>query len=367
MLKRSSSDQSSSLWGFQALSSMVDTAASYVGLSRSSFSDPAERRRAFASEGYWKRDLTALVDECGGKVPPLLLSLGRVILSAGIHTEGIFRKAPKSRHLEPLIALLSLPLEDQGNLSWLQLAHADPLLPPKILCKFLSELASPILPSEFYDVIRSIVEPSDIKERLFPHLPPSHILILQYVTYVLHRLTAFEDSTKMNALNLAIVVAPTLISGPDPLDDASMCLAPGKKLPLAMLVAAGKASEERVKGRGVETSGQGTVVGMLEMCIREYHCVSGDLDPERMVCPVSPAGVAAAANRAEGGEGRTVGDKESYPKAGKRRSGSIRTSFLGALFSGSGGNKESSGKEEVVDVRESVVAGLSVGSNSSYS
>lgn len=74
---------------------MVDTAASYVGLSRSSFSDPAERRRAFASEGYWKRDLTALVDECGGKVPPLLLSLGRVILSAGIHTEGIFRKAPK--------------------------------------------------------------------------------------------------------------------------------------------------------------------------------------------------------------------------------------------------------------------------------
>lgn len=73
---------------------MVDTAASYVGLSRSSFSDPAEGR-AFASEGYWKRDLTALVDECGGKVPPLLLSLGRVILSAGIHTEGIFRKAPK--------------------------------------------------------------------------------------------------------------------------------------------------------------------------------------------------------------------------------------------------------------------------------
>lgn len=171
----------------------------------------------------------------------------------------------------------------------------------------------------------------------------------------------------MNALNLAIVVAPTLISGPDPLDDASMCLAPGKKLPLAMLVAAGKASEERVKGRQVETSGQGTVVGMLEMCIREYHCVSGDPDPERMVCPVSPAGVAAAVSRAEAGEDRTVGDRESYPKGGKRRSGSIKTSFLGALFSGSGGNKESSGKEEVVDVRESVVAGLSIGSNSLYS
>lgn len=134
-----------------------------------------------------------------------------------------------------------------------------------------------------------------------------------------------------------------------------------------MLVAAGKASEERVKGREVETSGQGTVVGMLEMCIREYHCVSGDLDPERMVCPVSSAGVAAAANRAEAGEGRTVGDKESYPKAGKRRSGSIRTSFLSALFSGSFGNKESNGKEEVVDVRESAVASLSVGSNSPHS
>lgn len=95
MLKRSSSGQSSSLWSFQALSSVVDTAASYVGLSHSSFSDPAERRRVVASEGYWKRELTALVDECGGKVPPLLLALGRVILSAGIRTEGIFRKAPK--------------------------------------------------------------------------------------------------------------------------------------------------------------------------------------------------------------------------------------------------------------------------------
>lgn len=84
---------------------MVDSAASYVGLSLSSLSDPAERRRAFASEGYWKRDLTALVDECGGKVPPLLLSLGRVILSAGIHAEGIFRKAPKVRfssYIRPL-------------------------------------------------------------------------------------------------------------------------------------------------------------------------------------------------------------------------------------------------------------------------
>lgn len=94
MFKRSSNSQSSSLWGFQALSSMVSTAASYVGLPRTSFNDAAERRRVVASEGYWKRDLTALVDECGGKVPPLLLSLGKVILSAGISTEGIFRRAP---------------------------------------------------------------------------------------------------------------------------------------------------------------------------------------------------------------------------------------------------------------------------------
>ncbi|EAL18012.1 hypothetical protein CNBK0330 [Cryptococcus deneoformans B-3501A] len=367
MFNRSSSSQSSSLWGLQALSSVVSTAASYVGLSRTSFNDSAERRRVVASEGYWKRDLTALVDECGGKVPPLLLTLSRVILSAGISTEGIFRRASNSRHLELLVALLSLPLEDQGNPSWFQLAHADPLLPPKILCKFLAELASPILRSELYDVIRSIVEPGDIKERLFPLLPPSHILILHYLTYVLHRLTAFEDSTKMNALNLAIVVAPTLISGPDPLEDAGMCLESGKKLPLAMLVAAGKAPEESVKGKEVETSGQGTVVGMLELWIREYPSVSGDLVPEKMVCPVSPAGLAAAAKRKEAGERRSIGERESYPKARKRRSGSVRNSFLGALFAGSGGNKESSGMEDAVEVREGVVGGPSSGSGSSPS
>ncbi|OXG44027.1 hypothetical protein C359_01133 [Cryptococcus neoformans Bt120] len=365
MFKRSSNSQSSSLWGFQALSSMVSTAASYVGLPRTSFNDAAERRRVVASEGYWKRDLTALVDECGGKVPPLLLSLGKVILSAGISTEGIFRRAPHSRHLEPLVALLALPLEDQGNPSWSQLALADPLLPPKILCKFLAELASPILRSELYDVIRSIVEPGDIKERLFPRLPPSHIVILHCVIYILHRLTAFKDSTKMNALNLAIVVAPTLISGPDRLEDASMCLEPGKKLPLAMLVAAGKAPEESIKGKEVEMSGQGTVVGMLELWIREYPYVSGDLVPERMVCPVSSAGVAAAAKRKEAGEHQSIWERESYPKARKRRSGSVRNSFLGTLFAGSGGNKEGNGMGEVVEVREGIVGGPSSGSGSS--
>ncbi len=75
----------------------------------------------------------------------------------------------------------------------------------------------------------------------------------------------------MSPLALAIVVAPSLISGPDPLEDAALCLGQGKSLPPAMLRMNGK------KDDGVAGGGDGgTVVGMLEMWIRGWPAVRGD-------------------------------------------------------------------------------------------
>ena len=55
----------------------------------------------------------------------------------------------------------------------------------------------------------------------------------------------------MSALSLSTVIAPSLISGRDPLQDAALCLAPGKKLPGAMI------------GNHQMLEGDGTLVGML--------------------------------------------------------------------------------------------------------
>lgn len=65
----------------------------------------------------------------------------------------------------------------------------------------------------------------------------------------------------MTSLNLAICIAPDLIKGPDPMEDAGLCMEPGRTLPSQM--------------RGVKTDnegqGKGTLVGLLEIWIREYN------------------------------------------------------------------------------------------------
>ena len=81
-------------------------------------------------------------------------------------------------------------------------------------------------------------------------------ILLSYLAHMLHHLAQHESETKMSALALAIVLAPTLISGPSPLEDAQLCLEAGRTLPAAMLRAAGKPVDEG--------AGEGTVVGDVD-------------------------------------------------------------------------------------------------------
>jgi hypothetical protein len=58
-------------------------------------------------------------------------------------------------HLIPaLLALLDIPPADQPTLPWSEMASEDPLLPPKMLLRFLSELAEPLIPPELYSNVR---------------------------------------------------------------------------------------------------------------------------------------------------------------------------------------------------------------------
>lgn len=65
----------------------------------------------------------------------------------------------------------------------------------------------------------------------------------------------------MTPLNLAICIAPDLIKGPDPMEDAGLCMQSGHTLPAQM------------KGTlaGNEDQGKGTLVGVLEIWIREFE------------------------------------------------------------------------------------------------
>ncbi|WVQ80980.1 hypothetical protein IAT38_003087 [Cryptococcus sp. DSM 104549] len=290
MNRAPSSESSLASWGYQTLTSAVGTAASYLpnigGFRSVNGEDGAEDGQAgsVVTAGYWRRDLASLVEECGGKVPPLFVELRKAILAECTRTEGVFRRSSNSHLQQTLTAILALPLDAQPNLPWGEIAAQDPLLPAKMLCKVLGELAVPVIRPGLYPLVRSITEPSDITERFLPALPPSYRDTLAYIIHMLHHLAAFEPATKMSPLNLAIVLAPALIAGPDPLEDAGMCLAQGKKLPGAMLARRAAAGGE---GEGEkEVEGDGTVVGVLEMWIWHYPSLASS--PTAPPSPTEP-------------------------------------------------------------------------------
>jgi hypothetical protein len=113
---------------------------------------------------------------------------------------------------------------------------------------------------------------SRLKSILLPRLPTSTIAILQLVVSTLHALShpPHAQQTKMTALNHAIVLAPTLIRGDDIMEDAKMCAPPGKGLPSALRLEPSAApAVESDGGRNSEKNGDGTLVGLLEMWIKD--------------------------------------------------------------------------------------------------
>lgn len=77
----------------------------------------------------------------------------------------------------------------------------------------------------------------------------------------LHAVSKHSAETRMTSLNLAICIAPDLIRGPNPLEDAQLCMEPGRTLPAQM----------RGVRPGSEGQGKGTLVGLLEIWIREFE------------------------------------------------------------------------------------------------
>jgi hypothetical protein len=171
--------------------------------------------------------------------------------------------------------------------------------------------------------------------------------VLEYIIHTLHHLSTHEAITRMSPLALAIVLAPSLIRGPDPLDDGELCLEPGKVLPSALRIAAktpgGDGEREAERRRG------NTLVGVLEMWIREYPAVSkdepsGDAQPCR--CAWTQGGEVVSPAIVQNGQMEKQQEDVTREK-GRRRS-SVRHELLGRSGSGAaspGKASRSSGKE----------------------
>ncbi|OCF59805.1 hypothetical protein L486_02478 [Kwoniella mangroviensis CBS 10435] len=276
-LKRIDSESSLASWGYQTISSAMETAASYLPIPHFGLGSYDNQQSPLVSgnKGYWGRDLDDLIRAAEGNVnggiPSLLVDLGKAILQECIRTEGVFRRTSNSHLVPTLIAILDVPISQQPNLPWPEIAKEDPLLPPKILSRFLGDMKEPILTNSVYDLIRRTRTIEDIKTRFIPSLSSSTSLLLNYLIDLLHQLSLYCETTRMNSLNLAIVIAPVLIHGPDPIEDTILCLEPSKPIPpglrkMAEINGLNLATEEGVD----EGQRSNTLVGMLDMWIKDY-------------------------------------------------------------------------------------------------
>ncbi|WWC97213.1 hypothetical protein V866_004092 [Kwoniella sp. B9012] len=280
-LKRIDSESSIASWGYQTISSAMETAASYLPIPHFGIGSYDNQQNLMSSrnEGYWGRDLDDLIGagegNSSGRVPPLLVDLGKVILQECITTEGVFRRSSNSHLLPTLIAILDLPISQQPNLLWTEIAKEDPLLPPKILSRFLGELKDPILNNNVYDLIRRTITTEDIKTKFIPSLSPSTSLLLNYLIDLLYHLSLHSETTRMTSLNLAIVIAPVLINGPDPIEDTILCLEPSKPVPPGLRKIAEINGLNLTPEEGAdEGQKDNTLVGMLDMWIKDYPSIS---------------------------------------------------------------------------------------------
>ncbi|WVF66294.1 hypothetical protein IAT40_001034 [Kwoniella sp. CBS 6097] len=267
-LASAESDSSLASWSYHAFSSAVNIAFSYLPVAHLGISgpvDPVNSEGLTEARGYWGRDLQQVLDESRGDVPRLLKDLQNVILAECTTTEGVFRRSSNSPLFTPLVALLDLPIGEQPNIPWTEIARHDPLLPPKILSKFMAELRAPVIKPDDYAVISRIKSAEDINNILLPSLPPSSITLLSFLAHTLHQLSLHSSTTRMTALTLSIVISPVLISGPDPIEDTIMCLEPDKPLPAGL--------KEMAKTKGL-TEGGGTLVGLLDIWIKNWPSVS---------------------------------------------------------------------------------------------
>uniref|UniRef100_A0A668A0H2 T cell activation RhoGTPase activating protein b n=1 Tax=Myripristis murdjan TaxID=586833 RepID=A0A668A0H2_9TELE len=152
-------------------------------------------------------------------LPKPLTEILVLLWKKGPSTEGVFRKPCHNKNMRTIREQLNSGLEvDMESLPVVLLVG--------LLKSFLKELPGSLLVSELYDNWMKALDNEDTQQRalevkrVVDMLPGLNKLLLQYLLSVLHRILENEDATKMNAHNLAVCIAPTLLQlDSTPLDE----------------------------------------------------------------------------------------------------------------------------------------------------
>ncbi|KAM4600315.1 T cell activation RhoGTPase activating protein b [Polymixia lowei] len=146
-------------------------------------------------------------DHCS--LPKPVTDMLVLLWKKGPSTEGVFRKPGNSKTMKTIRDQLNSGLEvDMEGLPVLLLVG--------LLKSFLKELPGSLLVSEMYDTWMKALDTdetqrvSEIKS-VVDSLPGLNRLLLQHLLSVLHHILQSADTNKMDAYNLAVCIAPTLL------------------------------------------------------------------------------------------------------------------------------------------------------------
>ncbi|KAK6295011.1 hypothetical protein J4Q44_G00342370 [Coregonus suidteri] len=145
-----------------------------------------------------------------GMLPKPITEILVLLWKKGPSTEGVFRKACNNKTLKAIREQLNSGME-------VEMEALPVVLLVGLLKSFLNELPGRLLVSELYETWMKALESEDVHQRslelkrVVDKLPGPNILLLRNILCVLHHITESGRANKMDAKNLAVCIAPTLL------------------------------------------------------------------------------------------------------------------------------------------------------------
>lgn len=162
-----------------------------------------------------------------GELPRVVGDCIKHIRMHGLDVEGIFRRSPSSSALKAARGGYDLGEE-------VDLGEYDEHVAAVLLKLFLRELPSPLFPPRLYGLAKEAFPPgksTETPEEMAEGVARSGILLemggcerelLRAITGLLSEVTHHVGRNGMTSRNLAIVFAPNLTKGPDPVEDMTL-------------------------------------------------------------------------------------------------------------------------------------------------
>ncbi|XP_041343202.1 rho GTPase-activating protein 20 [Pyrgilauda ruficollis] len=146
-------------------------------------------------------------------LPKPLLDMLSLLYQEGPSTKGIFRRSGSAKTFKELKEKLDSGTE-------VDLAHESIFVTASLFKDFLRNIPGSILSSHLCDKWVSVLDQGNNEEkiksiqRLLEHLPRANVVLLRYIFGVLHGIEMRSEENQMNAFNLAVCIAPSLLWPP---------------------------------------------------------------------------------------------------------------------------------------------------------